>query len=77
MALVQLPISNSRRPHTPADGKAVQDYLYSQRIECPVKTVQGRLYVRISATVYNSIAEYERLAQIVREADWSAVLSRD
>ena len=77
MALVQLPISHSRRPHTPADGKAAQDYLYSQHIECPVKTVQGRLYVRVSATVYNSLAEYERLAQVVREADWSAVLSRD
>jgi isopenicillin-N epimerase len=53
----------------------VQDYLHSERIECPVKTVNGRLYVRISAAVYNELEDYEHLGQAVRGADWSAVLA--
>ena len=74
MALVRLPISSARGPHTPADGKAVQDYLHSRQIECPVKTVRGRLHVRISAAVYNDLEEYERLGRVVSETDWSAVM---
>ena len=60
---------------TPADGKAAQDFLHAQLIECPVKTVGGRLHVRISAAVYNEPAEYERLADVARRADWRAVLA--
>lgn len=74
MALVRLPLTNARGPFTPTDGKAVQDYLHSRHIECPVKTVQGQLYVRISAAVYNELAEYERLGQVVRDTTWSTVL---
>ena len=41
----------------------VQDWLHSERrIEVPVKCVQGNLYVRISAHVYNEISDYETLA---------------
>jgi isopenicillin-N epimerase len=75
MALVQLPLAEWRGPFTPAAGKGVQDYLHSERIECPVKTVNGRLYVRISAAVYNELEDYEHLGQVVRDADWSAVLA--
>ena len=67
MALVELP-SGLRD----ADGgrlttsKAVQDALhYAHAVECPVKTVGGRLYVRASAAVYNEIADYQRLANAV------------
>ncbi|PRW58839.1 L-cysteine desulfhydrase 1 isoform X2 [Chlorella sorokiniana] len=52
---------------TSADAKWVQDTLhYQHRIECPVKCVGGRLYVRISAHIYNELADYERLAAAVR-----------
>ena len=63
MALVQLP--------TPPDGvtsKDVQDALYhSHQVECPVKTVGGKLYCRISAGLYNELEDYERLGEAVLE----------
>jgi selenocysteine lyase/cysteine desulfurase len=34
----------------------------ASRIEVPVKCVQGRLYVRLSAHLYNQLSDYERLA---------------
>ena len=53
---------------TSADGKALQDRLhFDYAIECPVKTVNGKLYVRISAAVYNEHDDYHRLAQAVEE----------
>lgn len=44
-------------------AQALQDWLYERHIEVPVKRLQGRLYVRISAHVYNCMADYERLAE--------------
>ena len=75
MALVRLPMP-SRRAFSSTDGKAVQDLLHSQRIECPVKTINGQLYVRISAAVYNELHDYENLAQVVKFAStrWGEVL---
>ena len=35
---------------------------FGQAIECPVKTVGGQLYVRISAAVYNERSDYEALS---------------
>jgi isopenicillin-N epimerase len=62
MWLVRTP---ARTDGSMADEKALQDFLYQHNIECPVKAVQGRLYVRISAHIYNTLADYERLASIV------------
>lgn len=43
-----------------------QDVLHSQhRIEVPIKTIQDTLYVRISAHVYNTLQEYQKLAEAV------------
>ncbi len=51
---------------TSAEAKYVQDVLHLRhRIECPVKCVQGRLYVRISACVYNDLEDYQALATAV------------
>uniref|UniRef100_A0A7R9V8T9 Uncharacterized protein n=1 Tax=Chlamydomonas euryale TaxID=1486919 RepID=A0A7R9V8T9_9CHLO len=51
---------------TSADAKLVQDQLHHGfRIECPVKCIAGYLYVRISAQVYNEMADYERLRDAV------------
>jgi selenocysteine lyase/cysteine desulfurase len=73
MALVPLPLPEART-YTPADGKAVQDFLHVQRIEVPVKTIRGQLHVRISSAVYNEVAEYSRLADAVRSVDnWAAL----
>jgi hypothetical protein len=50
-----------------ADAKYVQDVLhYRHRIEVPVKCIQGRLYVRISAALYNELADYRALAVAVQ-----------
>jgi selenocysteine lyase/cysteine desulfurase len=36
------------------------------RIEVPIKCVQGRLYVRLSAHLYNQLSDYERLADAMQ-----------
>jgi selenocysteine lyase/cysteine desulfurase len=47
-------------------AKFVQDVLHEQyRVEVPVKTVESRLYMRISAFVYNTITHYECLAKAI------------
>ena len=62
MALVRLPGPRTGAK-TSTDGKAAQDALhYRHSIECPVKTVGGELYARVSAAPYNCIGDYERLA---------------
>ena len=65
MALVELPAPTVQRikeyvgdsaaagPASSTHAKAMQDFLYSQHIECPVKCLDGKLFVRISAMVYN------------------------
>ena len=45
---------------------ALQDVLYSEwTIECPVKAIEGKLYVRISCHVYNRPDDYLHLAHAV------------
>ena len=65
MALVRLPESVQSSPSTSAHAKAVQDYLYDNMIEVPIKCIRGVLYVRISCHVYNEIHEYQRLADTI------------
>ncbi|GMF18609.1 unnamed protein product [Phytophthora lilii] len=73
MRLVQLPTSrrlcggvvvDEENPKASStDAKRVQDGLhYLHHIEVPVKCVDGRLYVRISAHVYNCLEDFEKLA---------------
>jgi len=80
MRLVQLPTSrrlcggvgvDEEAPEaTSTDAKRVQDALhYVHRIEVPVKCVDGRLYVRLSAHVYNCLEDFERLAVAAVEQD--------
>lgn len=47
---------------TPA---AVQEALYARGVEVPVKVHAGCLFVRISAHVYNTTADYAALADAV------------
>ena len=47
-------------------AKFIQDVLHEQyRVEVPVKTVENRVYLRISAFVYNTMAHYECLAKAI------------
>ena len=68
MALVRLPELGAVPGHEdgPVTGKLVQDALhFAHNVECPVKTLQGNLYVRISAAAYNTLEDYVHLANAV------------
>jgi selenocysteine lyase/cysteine desulfurase len=70
MALVRLPLfvqSANGTTSTSEDAKRVQDYLFDQFIEVPVKCINGKLYVRISCHVYNDLPEYAILAQAMSD----------
>ena len=49
---------------TSTDAKRVQDFLFSQNVEVPIKCVRGVLYARVSCHVYNTIEEFEHLAKV-------------
>ncbi|OQR99847.1 hypothetical protein ACHHYP_04231 [Achlya hypogyna] len=69
MRLVALPpgVFGTALKPTSVDAKLVQDTLhFLHMIEAPVKCVEGRLYVRLSAHVYNTTEDYARLADVVR-----------
>jgi selenocysteine lyase/cysteine desulfurase len=54
---------------TSADAKEWQDWLHFRAaVEVPVKCIQGCLYVRITAHIYNEARDYEVLADAVARA---------
>jgi selenocysteine lyase/cysteine desulfurase len=64
---------------TSAHAKAVQDALFARGVEAPVKCLPAtgvaggdnmRLFVRISAAVYNEAADYDKLADAVEALTW-------
>ena len=59
------PMPFSSLPQDSTQAKVIQDYLYNQGIECPVKAIAGALYVRVSAHIYNNINDYEKLAYAI------------
>jgi len=63
MALIKLPFGHNK---TSDDAKAVQDYLYDNHIEVPIKCINEELYVRISCFVYNTIQDFEILGEAIR-----------
>jgi selenocysteine lyase/cysteine desulfurase len=74
MVLVRLPDniqslsqskSQSSSSSTSDDAKTIQDFLYDNFVEVPIKCIRGVLYVRISCHVYNEIHEYQRLADTI------------
>lgn len=61
MVLVRLPLRKDRE----YSAKTIQDRLHLEfKIEIPVKTIQGQLYVRVSAHIYNRLKEYEELGRV-------------
>jgi len=40
---------------------------HTHRIEVPVKCLEGKLYVRLSAHVYNYLDEYTKLASVIKK----------
>lgn len=69
MALVALPANcapDDGATPTESDAKALQDWLFHARaIESPVKAIDGKLYVRITAHWYNGPEDFVALADAV------------
>ncbi|EDO41055.1 predicted protein [Nematostella vectensis] len=73
MVLVRLPdllwqcqVANGNDEVDKPKAEAVQERLHCESaLEVPVKAVNGKLYVRISAHVYNELNEYKLLADAV------------
>ena len=42
--------------------------LLSGGLQVPIKCVEGQLYVRLSAHIYNDLPQYARLAEVVAAA---------
>jgi isopenicillin-N epimerase len=57
LQLVRLPVEL-----TDDQARALGDRLWAERIVVPVTSHAGRRYLRVSAQLYNTIADYERLA---------------
>ncbi|RHY20070.1 hypothetical protein DYB25_004537 [Aphanomyces astaci] len=72
---------------TSSDAKCVQDRLHAEfHVEVPVKCIDGRLYLRLSAHVYNCVEDYDddaldayevsyRVAQKSAWTSWSSSLT--
>ena len=65
MVCVRLPHYGCTRAMVSDDAVLVQNALHRARIEAPIKCVNGTLYVRISAHIYNYIEEYELLRDTI------------
>ncbi|MFN3359834.1 MAG: aminotransferase class V-fold PLP-dependent enzyme [Pseudanabaenaceae cyanobacterium] len=61
--MLTLPLPDDWQCHSP---QSLHDWLWREhRIEVPIISWQDRLYIRISAQVYNELREYETLAQVI------------
>lgn len=73
LALVRLPEplcgngDDTTAVRTSTDAKQVQDFLFANGVECPIKCINGKLYVRISSHIYNRREEYELMGRKVLE----------
>ena len=65
MGLVRIPRRHPLAGHvaTSTDAKKLQDYLHTQNIEVPIKCINGELFVRLSAHVYNDVDDFDILSK--------------
>ncbi len=67
MALVALPPACG---NSVAEALAMRQLLIARRIDVPVTCLGGRLHLRLSAHVWNGIADFERLARAISESSF-------
>ena len=65
MMVVKLPFPTAGQQYDSTDAKAVQDYLFSKKIEAPIKCINGELYVRVSCHIYNNSDDFVMLANAI------------
>jgi selenocysteine lyase/cysteine desulfurase len=59
---------NTTKDTTDKEAFQLQELLHHEyNIEVPIKCLHGRLYIRISAHIYNTIDDYARLANVIAE----------
>lgn len=71
MSLIPLPQivagRSTREGVTDKDAFGIQEELHHKHaIEVPIKCLEGKLYVRISAHIYNELKDYSHLATVVK-----------
>ncbi|MEP7085681.1 MAG: hypothetical protein ABI854_13160 [Betaproteobacteria bacterium] len=62
MVTLPLPVAEMGTPEAAARWRSL--LLREHRIEVPVVALDGRLWIRLSAQVYNELADYEALARV-------------
>ncbi|MBI3140446.1 MAG: aminotransferase class V-fold PLP-dependent enzyme, partial [Rhodocyclales bacterium] len=62
-AMVTLPLPVAEAGSEEAAKRWRRKLLEEHRVEVPVFAIEGRLWVRLSAQVYNELADYEALAR--------------
>ncbi|CAF4361605.1 unnamed protein product, partial [Rotaria magnacalcarata] len=69
MRCIKLPISDDNNGGFKYDdAEIIQNQLYHDfNIEVPIKSIDGNLYVRISAHLYNYIEQYKQLGHAIVE----------
>lgn len=64
--MITLPLP-PRFGSTPEEAAILRDrLLFEHRIEAHVGAMKNRVYIRVSAQIYNDMADVERLAQALR-----------
>jgi isopenicillin-N epimerase len=64
MGLVRLPLAGEL---TPARALAIRERLLDAGTDAPVGEVDGRLWLRVSAQAYNTLDDYFRLSDLLRD----------
>jgi selenocysteine lyase/cysteine desulfurase len=62
MATIRLPVAGAAAPEA---ARALRARLLALGTDVPVHALQGALWLRISAAVYNEAADYERLGDLL------------
>jgi isopenicillin-N epimerase len=64
-AMITVPLPDSFPGDVQTGRKLRLDLLVEDRIEAQIHDLNGRLWVRISAQIYNEMADIERLAHAI------------
>lgn len=67
MTLLRLPHYLEKPGNTSDDAKRIQDFLYDNFVEVPIKCIEGKLYVRLSCYVYNRQEDFARLGNVLNK----------